>query len=172
MSENNPRISASASVDSPLIAGIVSGGQTGVDRAALDSAMARGIPHGGWCPKGRRAEDGPIAGRYALQETRSAAYPVRTRWNVRDSDGTLVLVRGTMDRGTQLTIDLSLRLSKPVFVVNLLESPTTEEIVGWIRAEHIQVLNIAGPRESSSPGIYQTARAFLKLLFSAPALQQ
>lgn len=69
---------------------ILSGGQTGTDRAALDWAIAHGIPHGGWCPKGRKAEDGPIDGRYQLQETPSSSYVERTEWNVRDSDGTVV----------------------------------------------------------------------------------
>ena len=91
---------------------IVSGGQTGVDRAALDVALELGLPCGGWCPQGRRAEDGPIDPRYPLRETRAAAYPVRTRWNVRDSDGTLILTRGRPDRGTALTADLAKRLGK------------------------------------------------------------
>src|SRR5436305_1193025 len=90
------------SVDQPFT--IFSGGQTGVDRAALDVALELGIPCSGWCPRGRRAEDGTIPPRYPLQETRSLAYPVRTRWNVRDSDGTLILTRGRPDRGTALTI--------------------------------------------------------------------
>jgi hypothetical protein len=92
---------------------IVSGGQCGVDRAALDVALDLHLPCGGWCPKGRRAEDGALAARYPLTETPWWGYPQRTEWNVRDSDGTLVLTRGRTDRGTQLTIELAARLGKP-----------------------------------------------------------
>ena len=77
-----------------MLAKIVSGGQTGVDRAALDVALDLSLPCGGWCPKGRKAEDGPIAAHYPLTETPLDSYPQRTEWNVRDSDGTLVLTRG------------------------------------------------------------------------------
>ena len=91
-----------------MLAKIISGGQTGVDRAALDVAIAMGIPHGGWCPKGRRAEDGTIPARYHLAETRSAAYRQRTEWNVRDSEGTViftispVLIGGSMGTGSYI----------------------------------------------------------------------
>src|SRR3989442_2721366 len=85
---------------------IVSGGQTGVDRAALDTALALGLPCGGWCPRGRRAEDGPLPTRYPLRETPSSSYPERTVWNVRDSDGTLILHRGRLSGGTALTLRL------------------------------------------------------------------
>src|SRR2546429_554237 len=97
---------------------IISGGQTGVDRAALDVALELGLPCGGWCPRGRRAEDGPIDSRYPLRETNALAYPVRTRWNVRDSDGTLILTRGRPDRGTALTRDLAERMGKPLLTVD------------------------------------------------------
>src|SRR5947209_13063019 len=96
-----------------MVAKIVSGGQTGVDRAALDVALELGLPCGGWCPRGRRAEDGPLPARYPLTETSWEGYPQRTRWNVRDSDGTLILTRGQPDRGTALTIKLAQRLGKP-----------------------------------------------------------
>src|SRR5438105_15558458 len=89
---------------------IVSGGQTGVDRAALDVALELGMPCGGWCPRGRRAEDGPITDRYPLSETPWSGYPQRTGWNVRDADGTLILTMGQADRGTALTQQLAARL--------------------------------------------------------------
>src|SRR5437764_6400071 len=102
---------------------IVSGGQTGVDRAALDLALEVGLPCGGWSPRGRRAEDGSLPERYPLQETRSAAYPPRTALNVRDSDATLILTRGTPDRGTALTARLVERDGKPYLIVDLAEQP-------------------------------------------------
>lgn len=88
---------------------IISGGQTGVDRAALDAALQLGIPCGGWCPKGRKAKDGPIPDRYPLKETESGSYPVRTEMNVRDSDGTLILTWGRPTGGTALTVRLARR---------------------------------------------------------------
>src|ERR1043166_1868000 len=102
---------------------IRSGGQTGVDRAALDVALEWGVPCGGWCPRGRRAEDGPINPRYPLVETPWVGYPQRTEWNVRDSDGTLILTRGEADRGTALTIELASRYQKPCLVLALKGEP-------------------------------------------------
>ena len=94
---------------------IISGGQTGVDRAALDFALARGIPHGGWCPKHRRAEDGPIDGRYQLKETPSANYVQRTEWNARDSDGTVVFSIGAiLTGGSKKTVELARKHRRPV----------------------------------------------------------
>jgi Circularly permutated YpsA SLOG family len=140
-----------------MLSKIVSGGQTGVDRAALDVALARGLACGGWCPRGRRAEDGPIALRYPLQETAAPAYPVRTRWNVRDSDGTLILTRGQPDRGTALTVEIARRLGRPFLLVDLQESKDVAGIRQWLKDKAIHVLNVAGPRESSQPGIYAEA---------------
>src|SRR5262245_54833883 len=91
---------------------IISGGQSGVDRAALDVALELGIPCGGWCPKGRRAEDGPLPDRYPLDETQTSFYPERTRRNVRDSDGTLILADGAAKGGTALTIELAEQMQK------------------------------------------------------------
>lgn len=143
---------------------IRSGGQTGVDRAALDVALELGLPCGGWCPKGRRAEDGPLPPRYPLEETPWYGYPQRTAWNVRDSDGTLVLVFGSADRGTQLTQELAERHGKPCLVVDLSDSPAVAEVLAWFQEHCICVLNVAGPRESSSPGIYARAQQFLRQL--------
>jgi Circularly permutated YpsA SLOG family len=102
---------------------IVSGGQTGVDRAALDVALELGLECGGWCPRGRRAEDGEIPARYPLRETRSAGYPVRTERNVRDSDATLVLHEGRLGRGTALTAGCARRLGRPLLEVDLRRPP-------------------------------------------------
>src|SRR5205823_7624375 len=137
---------------------IISGGQTGVDRAALDVALELDLPCGGWCPRGRRAEDGPIETRYPLRETPSALYPVRTRWNVRDSDGTLILVRGRPDRGTALTRELAEAMRKPLLVVDLDDELCPDAVRRWIEQNGIAVLNVAGPRESSQPGIHAEAR--------------
>jgi len=145
-----------------VIRRIVSGGQTGVDRAALDAALALGVPCGGWCPRGRRAEDGPIDARYPLRETPTDDYAERTAWNVRDADGTLVLTRGGPSGGTALTIDLARRAGRPLLVVDLARDPDPAEVVGWARREGVGVMNVAGPRESQRPGIQAAARDFLE----------
>lgn len=142
---------------------IVSGGQTGVDRAALDAALAAAVPVGGWCPRGRRAEDGPIDPRYPLQETPSTDYAQRTAWNVRDSDGTLVLVRTRPEGGTALTIEEAQQRGKPLLQYKI-NSDTLEDIQEWIDAHDIAVLNVAGPRESESPGIYAAANDLMQRL--------
>lgn len=145
---------------------IVSGGQTGVDRAALDVALELGLPCGGWCPKGRKAEDGPIALRYPLKETPSEDYAQRTIWNVRDSDGTLVLTRGQPTEGTALTIEVAERQGKPHLVMDLDEQPVRASVQAWVTTHRIRVLNVAGPREEKSPGIYAQASQFLRRLLS------
>jgi Circularly permutated YpsA SLOG family len=141
---------------------VVSGGQTGVDRAALDVALDLGLPCGGWCPRGRRAEDGPIDARYPLTETPWHGYPQRTGWNVRDSDGTLVLTAGPADRGTALTVRLAERIHKPHLQVDLTAEPSAAAVREWAQAHGVRVLNVAGPRESSTPGIGERARRFLR----------
>jgi hypothetical protein len=147
-----------------IVEKIISGGQTGVDRAALDVALEIGIPCGGWCPKGRRAEDGGIPARYPLVETDSTSYPVRTEMNVRDSDGTLILTRGRPDRGTALTIGLARRFKKPFRVVDFEGEADPGHVAAWIAENSIKVLNVAGPRESSSKGIGAEAGRFLRQL--------
>jgi putative molybdenum carrier protein len=144
---------------------VVSGGQTGVDRAALDAARAAGLPCGGWCPRGRLAEDGPIDTAYPLVETPSADYAQRTEWNVRDSDGTLVVARGRPTGGTALTMNLARRYGKPLLVVDLSRNPSPEQVSRWVQARAIATLNVAGPRESQRPGIGGEARAFLERFF-------
>jgi Circularly permutated YpsA SLOG family len=148
---------------------VVSGGQTGVDRAALDAARALGLPCGGWCPRDRRAEDGLIAAIYPLMETPSTDYAQRTRWNVRDSDGTLVLTRGRVEGGTAFTVAVARRRRRPLLVVDLATEPDPVEADRWVREAGIGVLNVAGPRESQRPGIGAEARAFLERLFRLTA---
>jgi len=141
---------------------IVSGGQTGVDRAALDAGLAVGLPIGGWCPSGRAAEDGPIPPHYTLEETPSSDPAERTEWNVRDSDGTLVLLVGEASGGTALTIRLAHEMLRPLRISRLdAGEADAPEIAGWIRDERIATLNVAGPRERESPGIGARSRTFL-----------
>lgn len=147
---------------------VVSGGQTGVDRAALDTAIALGISHGGWCPRGRLAEDGQIPPLYQLRETPTSAYSERTYQNVVDSDGTLILHSGILSGGTRLTSRLSSESGLPLTTVDLkaADAGVVAAVVSWLEAEHILVLNVAGPRESSHEGIYQSASRFLMRLFT------
>ncbi len=149
-----------------LVSKIVSGGQTGVDRAALDFAIEQEIPHGGYCPKGRRAEDGPLPKRYQLNETESADYPDRTEKNVLISDGTLILDRGTLTGGTAYTQQLCRQHHKPLLVINL--NQDTEEVRShfrqWLQDNDIKVMNVAGSRESKFP-IYEQAKTYLHSLF-------
>lgn len=142
---------------------IVSGGQTGADRAALDVALALGLPLGGWCPAGRQAEDGPLPEHYPLTETASPIHAVRTRANVRDADGTLIFNLGNLDGGTLLTVDCAKKLRKPHLLVQLdaPEHPDLAAVAVWLRDNRIHVLNVAGPRESKRPGIYAATRGFL-----------
>jgi len=144
---------------------IISGGQTGVDRAALDVAMRLGIAHGGWVPKGRLAEDGPLPSYYQLKEMPTEAYAARTEQNVRDSDGTLIISRGTPTGGTDYTRQMALKHGKQLLHIDLSmgQKPSTAGslIVSWIEMNHIETLNVAGPRASSDPSIYTDAANIL-----------
>ena len=144
-----------------MIEKIVSGGQTGVDRAALDCAIALRIPHGGWCPAGRKAEDGRLDERYRLVELDSYEYVDRTRKNVEDSDGTLILNRGMLEGGTALTVTFAENSGRPVMIVDLDNPPERQEIMQWLTSNKIKRCNVAGPRESKQPGIYRQAYRFL-----------
>ena len=147
---------------------IVSGGQSGVDRAAFDLALELGIACGGWCPKGRYAEDGTIDARYPVTETPTSNVDERTEWNVRDSDGTLILSIGEPKDGTGWTAECARKYSKPVFSIALDAEPNREAFKEWITKNRIQVLNIAGPRESHSPGvIYLNARRLISELLQS-----
>ncbi len=161
---------------------IVSGGQTGVDRAALDAAIAAGLETGGWCPRDRRSEDGSIPLRYPLRETASKSYAVRTEWNVRDSDATLILVLDRISSGTRLTIDSAKTQTRPLRIEYLCPAPTktlisdhvsseqsVADVVEWIGREQIKTLNVAGPRGSSHKDVYQKALQFLTMVFQSVA---
>ncbi len=149
---------------------IVSGGQSGADRAALDFAIAQDLPHDGWCPRGRRAEDGPLDERYALRETPSFRYAERTEWNIRDSGGTVVFaIARPLRGGTRLTVDLAHTQAKPVLVLVERELPLwgtaertrdlAQRLVQFVNDHDIRRLNIAGPRASLQPriGLFVTA---------------
>jgi len=148
-----------------MLTKIISGGQTGVDRAALDVALALGIPIGGWCPKGRLAEDGPIPAHYPLTETPSVNYPRRTEWNIRDADATLILVFGEPGLGTKLTLRLCEESKKPYFAVwfDLRQGAESIAMVRvWLKDHQPGVLNVAGSRESARKGAYDATVAFLR----------
>ena len=137
---------------------IVSGGQTGADRAALDFAIRAEIAHGGWCPQGRLAEDGPLPTIYQLHETTSRRYDQRTRWNVRDSDATLLLtIAPKLRGGTGLTAKVAERLGKPYLHICLESKDSLDEAVirllEFISRHDVSRLNVAGPRASQEPEI-------------------
>ncbi len=145
---------------------LISGGQTGVDRGALDAAIAANLAHGGWCPNGRIAEDGAIPMTYRLVETDSADYPVRTEKNVVDSDATLILYRNQLAGGTKLTYQLTKKHGRPAHLHDLAHSSDVGPTRRWIFDNQVRVLNVAGPRESSAPGIQQEAYDFVLRLLS------
>ena len=141
---------------------IISGGQTGVDRAALDVARELKIPCGGWIPKGRRAENGAIPEWYPLREMPSPRYPSRTAKNVREATGTLILTWGQPTGGTALTVKLAGKRRKPFLLVDLAQGGDPKTVRDWLRKNKIRILNVAGPRESRVPGIHDQAVAFLR----------
>ena len=134
------------------ISKIISGGQTGVDRAALDAAISLGLEHGGFCPKGRLAEDGIISDQYNLTELKSSQYLMRTFENVKSSDGTLIIHAGIIAGGTLKTKDYCKMESKPYFEINLLEDLKKIQVNfdNWLDMNTISILNISGPRESEA----------------------
>jgi predicted Rossmann fold nucleotide-binding protein DprA/Smf involved in DNA uptake len=149
---------------------IISGGQTGVDRGALDAAITRRFPCGGWCPEGRRAEDGAIAERYPVTELPGAGYRQRTKRNVIDSDGTLIIFFGELKGGTKETLRFCKNLGKPVHTVNAnitSDALAAAEAVDFITHNAIGVLNVAGPRESSHPGAREYAEQVVGRILEA-----
>ena len=149
---------------------IISGGQTGVDRAALDAAIKFNMPHGGYCPKGRKAEDGKIDDQYQLIETASCEYESRTELNVIHSHGTLILSRGDPIGGTLFTIEMAKKHNKN-FLIFSAGSESIDEIVKWIKLNDIKELNIAGPRASQDHEIYSLAFSIIEALILHPELQ-
>jgi hypothetical protein len=144
---------------------IVSGGQTGADRGALDWAIARGVPHGGWCPRGRLAEDGIIPDRYRLRETPREDYAQRTEWNVRDSDATLIVsIALVLEGGSRLTRVLADRLGKPSLHVTP-DACDARQVRAFLARHGVRVLNVAGPRASQEPSAYLFAWRLLDAVF-------
>jgi len=151
--------------DDPMLSKIISGGQTGADRAALDAAIDLGIPHGGWVPKGRKAEDGPVPAKYQLKEMPTGSYPERTERNVMESGGTLILSHGKLTGGSALTMKLAKQHDRPCLHVDLLKTSglkAAQEINKWIGQNGIKVLNVAGARVSKDPKIYEATLKVLK----------
>lgn len=149
---------------------IVSGGQTGVDRGALDAALEAGAACGGWCPANRSAEDGPIDERYPLTPLPSGGYPERTRKNVSDSDGTLIIHFGKLEGGTALTEEYCRKIGKPCLSIDAPVMSTADAaaaVAGFIRTHGIAILNVAGPRASREPTAHEYACKVIRLLLEA-----
>ena len=152
-----------------MLSKVISGGQTGVDRAGLDAALDAGIPVGGFCPKSRKAGDGTIPEQYPLEEMDTDEYHFRTEKNVIESDGTLILNKGILSEGTKHTHHCAVRHLKPCLIVQLDAEPIIDpsNVIRWIHGQQIKILNVAGPRESKfTEGIYREALSYLEKLFS------
>ena len=151
--------------DTPLPRQVISGGQTGADRAGLDWAIARGIEHGGWCPRGRLASDGVIPEEYKLSETESEGYRQRTKRNVQDSDATLLFNIGALEGGTLQTLRFTQQLQRPCLVIQLdMLDPVSlaAQLTAWLSSVKPEVLNVAGPREEKRPGVDSAALKVLE----------
>lgn len=145
---------------------ILSGGQTGVDRAALDFAIQHAIPHGGWCPRGRMAEDGPLDLRYQLHETPSTSYAQRTEWNIRDTDATVIFsATREVTGGTRLTVNIAARLNKPLLHITAAATAiaSAAALQGFLDVYRVQKLNVAGPRASQTADLESLVREVLGL---------
>lgn len=155
------RSNAPVAKDGKMITKIISGGQTGADRAGLDFAIAHGIPHGGWCPKGRKAEDGRIPDCYNLRETPSEEYPPRTALNIKEADATLIFNPGDfMERGSALTIELCISMGKPWWLYHG-QDDAVEGLRAFLAKHQPKVLNVAGNRASKRPGINRAVKRVL-----------
>ena len=142
----------------PVIKKIISGGQTGADRGALDAAIKYSFPYGGWIPKGRLTEDGPLPDEYKLKEMPTKNYPARTEKNVLASDGTVIITHGKLTGGSALTKKLAKEHKRPYFHIDLNKTPAfiaASEINNWGIKHGIEILNVAGPRASKDPKIYE-----------------
>lgn len=148
-----------------FIAKIISGGQTGADRAALDFAIKHNIPYSGWIPKGRKTEDGQLPHRYMLQEMPTDAYSQRTEKNILDSDGTVIVSHGLLSGGSALTREFAIQHSKSWIHFDMDEltiDVVAERCLSWLTRNEIKILNVAGPRGSKDPKIYKATMELLE----------
>ena len=142
---------------------IISGGQTGADRAGLDWAIKHCIRHGGWCPKGRKALDGPLDAKYQLKETPSEEYLERTEWNVRDSDATVVFaLADKATGGSAKTLSFARKHKKPFIHLHSGIFGRSEKLLAFLEKHNIRRLNVAGSTESDEPGIYERVTVVLE----------
>lgn len=148
-----------------MIKKIISGGQTGADQAALDTALKLDIPHGGWIPKGRKTEGGRLHDKYQLQEMPTSSYPKRTVQNIIDSDGTLIISNGELTDGSAYTREMALAHQKPWLHIDLNHISKFDAAMKtseWLLKNRIEIVNVAGPRSSKDPGIYQAVKDVLE----------
>ena len=153
-----------------MVIRIISGGQTGADRAALDFAIRHNLSYGGWVPKGRKTEDGTLPEKYLLQEMPTGEYSERTEKNILDSDGTLIVSHGRLTGGSALTRELAKRHNRPCMHVDMEDADmddAAKQVKAWIERKYIRVLNVAGPRASKDPKIYDATMALLESVWSA-----
>ena len=147
---------------------IISGGQTGADRAALDAASDASFPHGGFCPKGRLAEDGSLDERYQLAEI-NGGYKQRTRKNAETSDGTVIFYQALLEGGTEQTVLQCIKLRKPYKLIDI-DLVSTEisadKVIAFIAEQNIRILNVAGPRASKCPAIYPFVKITIGMILS------
>jgi hypothetical protein len=151
-----------------LIIKIVSGGQTGAERAALDFAIDKDILHGGWVPKDRIAEDGTIPNHYHLTEMATKSYPKKTEQNVIDSDGTLIISHGPLSGGSMYTIEMTVMHGRLRLHIDLNRTPAfgaAQKVIGWIEENRINTLNVTGPRSSKNSKIYQAVYNLLETIY-------
>jgi hypothetical protein len=147
---------------------IIAGGQTGAQRAALDFAIKHNFRHGGWCPKGRKALDGPLEEKYQLKETPSEDYLERTGWNVRDSDATVVFTLGEKATGgSQKSLTLARKQKKPLMHIHRGVLGASEKLLAFLDKHGVRRLNVAGSRESKEPGIYDSVMRTLEKMQAA-----
>jgi Circularly permutated YpsA SLOG family len=157
-----------------MVRKIISGGQTGVDRSGLDFAIHAGLEHGGYVPRDRKAEDGRIDDQYKLVELSTSSYPARTRRNIEESDGTVIFsLNRRLSGGTKLTLELANKLGKPVLHIydtcNRISNPDSlrfeiQALIEFLCSNKIEILNVAGPRESKEPGVYDWTLTMLRFL--------
>lgn len=151
------------------VATIISGGQMGADRGALDAAIELGIPHGGTCPKGRKAEDGVIPAKYELVESKSSDYPDRTEDNIVKADGTMIFTFGRLTGGSKLTAELARKHKKPFLHLDLNAEATDYAVKcvrGWLAENEVKIVNVAGGRESEAAGLHGAVKDLLTRVFS------